>query len=237
MKSAEKYFNMLEEGMSVTSVALKMRMEFNYPTTSEAIKQAQCLQDIITSGKKDFYLNYNQPKNDKQDLDLPLPVPPPPYFVPPSPLSPPSPLVPSSPLPPMPNKESQLPPMPIMADPIISPDGKFMWTGTEWIPAPPSSSPATNVSLQEDEELENDKLTFIEMEDIDEERIAELEFYLKGDISLSTVAYALRYSLGYNNIHITKEASLEIVKKIDKNLRQKPWGGDGNEVQDGENVP
>ena len=26
-----------------------------------------------------------------------------------------------------------------MADPIISPDGKWMWTGTEWIPAPPSS--------------------------------------------------------------------------------------------------
>ncbi|MDE0954624.1 MAG: tetratricopeptide repeat protein [Candidatus Poseidoniales archaeon] len=28
-----------------------------------------------------------------------------------------------------------------MADPIISPDGKFMWTGTEWIPAPPSGKP------------------------------------------------------------------------------------------------
>ena len=25
-----------------------------------------------------------------------------------------------------------------MADPVFSPDGKFMWTGTEWIPAPPS---------------------------------------------------------------------------------------------------
>jgi tetratricopeptide (TPR) repeat protein len=25
-----------------------------------------------------------------------------------------------------------------MAEPIISPDGKWMWTGTEWIPAPPS---------------------------------------------------------------------------------------------------
>ena len=25
-----------------------------------------------------------------------------------------------------------------MADPVISPDGKFMWTGSEWIDAPPS---------------------------------------------------------------------------------------------------
>ncbi|HJM67789.1 MAG TPA: Tudor-knot domain-containing protein [Candidatus Thalassarchaeaceae archaeon] len=28
-----------------------------------------------------------------------------------------------------------------MADPIYSPDGKFMWSGTEWIPAPPTSEP------------------------------------------------------------------------------------------------
>ena len=27
-----------------------------------------------------------------------------------------------------------------MADPIFSPDGKWMWTGSEWIPAPPSSA-------------------------------------------------------------------------------------------------
>jgi tetratricopeptide (TPR) repeat protein len=36
-----------------------------------------------------------------------------------------------------------------MADPIISPDGKWMWTGAEWIPAPPSSSQSANVSLQD----------------------------------------------------------------------------------------
>ncbi|HIG20448.1 MAG: hypothetical protein CXT67_08475 [Methanobacteriota archaeon] len=28
-----------------------------------------------------------------------------------------------------------------MADPTYSPDGKFMWTGSEWIPAPPKSEP------------------------------------------------------------------------------------------------
>ena len=28
-----------------------------------------------------------------------------------------------------------------MAEPIYSPDGKFMWSGSEWIPAPPTSEP------------------------------------------------------------------------------------------------
>jgi tetratricopeptide (TPR) repeat protein len=31
-----------------------------------------------------------------------------------------------------------------MADPIFSPDGKWMWTGSEWIPAPPSSASGAN---------------------------------------------------------------------------------------------
>ena len=30
-----------------------------------------------------------------------------------------------------------------MADPIISPDGEWMWTGGEWIPAPPSGKPVS----------------------------------------------------------------------------------------------
>ena len=37
-----------------------------------------------------------------------------------------------------------------MSDPIISPDGKFMWTGSEWIQAPPNSdTQSANVSLQD----------------------------------------------------------------------------------------
>ena len=28
-----------------------------------------------------------------------------------------------------------------MSDKTLSPDGKFMWTGSEWIPAPPISPP------------------------------------------------------------------------------------------------
>jgi tetratricopeptide (TPR) repeat protein len=36
-----------------------------------------------------------------------------------------------------------------MADPIFSPDGKWMWTGSDWIPAPPSSSQSANVNLHD----------------------------------------------------------------------------------------
>ena len=37
-----------------------------------------------------------------------------------------------------------------MSDPIFSPDGKFMWSGSEWIPAHPnSSSQSADVSLQD----------------------------------------------------------------------------------------
>ena len=38
-----------------------------------------------------------------------------------------------------------------MPDPIISPDGKWMWTGTEWIPAPPTSAQGThsNINLED----------------------------------------------------------------------------------------
>ena len=31
-----------------------------------------------------------------------------------------------------------------MSEPVFSPDGQYMWTGSEWIPAPPESEPSTN---------------------------------------------------------------------------------------------
>ena len=36
-----------------------------------------------------------------------------------------------------------------MVAPTLSPDGKFMWTGSEWIPAPPGSTQTANVNLQD----------------------------------------------------------------------------------------
>ena len=32
-----------------------------------------------------------------------------------------------------------------MSEPIYSPDGKFMWSGSEWIPAPPKASQTLNM--------------------------------------------------------------------------------------------
>ncbi|HJN55849.1 MAG TPA: hypothetical protein QF646_05640, partial [Candidatus Poseidoniales archaeon] len=36
-----------------------------------------------------------------------------------------------------------------MADPVFSPDGKWMWTGTDWIPAPPGDSPSPSGPSQD----------------------------------------------------------------------------------------
>jgi hypothetical protein len=36
-----------------------------------------------------------------------------------------------------------------MTKPVFSPDGKFMWTGSEWIPAPPSSGQSAKISVQD----------------------------------------------------------------------------------------
>jgi len=35
-----------------------------------------------------------------------------------------------------------------MSDRMLSPDGQFMWTGTEWIPAPPSSE-GNQINMQD----------------------------------------------------------------------------------------
>ena len=46
-----------------------------------------------------------------------------------------------------------------MSDPVISPDGKWMWTGNEWIPAPPSDETINSNEKYANEDLiaeEND---------------------------------------------------------------------------------
>ena len=44
-----------------------------------------------------------------------------------------------------------------MSDPIISPDGNWMWTGTEWIPTPPNSE--TEVQESSNHVENNDSLS------------------------------------------------------------------------------
>jgi len=37
-----------------------------------------------------------------------------------------------------------------MTDPVFSPDGKFMWTGTEWVPAPPTAAAEPQASSDQE---------------------------------------------------------------------------------------
>lgn len=43
-----------------------------------------------------------------------------------------------------------------MADTILSPDGKWMWTGSEWIPAPPTTEPESESISMSDNVLSDD---------------------------------------------------------------------------------
>lgn len=62
-----------------------------------------------------------------------------------------------------------------MADPIFSPDGKWMWTGSEWIPAPPTAPqvPGSTINLHDSmmsgnmnvEENSNDASSAINLKD------------------------------------------------------------------------
>ena len=42
-----------------------------------------------------------------------------------------------------------------MADPITSPDGKFLWTGSDWIPAPPASTTDASSLIDSDSPSES----------------------------------------------------------------------------------
>ena len=45
-----------------------------------------------------------------------------------------------------------------MGDPIFSPDGEFMWTGSEWIPAPPGKEHReTNVDVVQSQKQEESR--------------------------------------------------------------------------------
>ena len=61
-----------------------------------------------------------------------------------------------------------------MSDPVISPDGKWMWTGDEWIPAPPGSNNAS-VSLQDSVIAGNVNITQNNAEDIAKAMVQALE--------------------------------------------------------------
>ena len=36
-----------------------------------------------------------------------------------------------------------------MSDPVYSPDGKYMWSGSDWIPVPPGTTQNASINLQD----------------------------------------------------------------------------------------
>jgi hypothetical protein len=54
-----------------------------------------------------------------------------------------------------------------VADPIISPDGKWMWTGREWIPAPPIATSQT-INVAHSDSIIEDNVFFNKADDLAE---------------------------------------------------------------------
>ena len=94
-----------------------------------------------------------------------------------------------------------------MSDPIISPDGKWMWTGTDWIPAPPSSnpSPQSNINLSDS--------------------------MMSGDINVeqgsgeTTSSVNLKDSSMSGDINITQNSSSDIIAGIEHLLKGMGFSG------------
>ena len=115
-----------------------------------------------------------------------------------------------------------------MSDQVISPDGKWMWTGSEWIPAPPqgsetitpdnvkteSNSPTNTISdtvimgdytiqqtIQQTSDIENYMKTMIDAyKDGREERAIEIyELAKKIDYEYATSLYSGKYSREVSN--------------------------------------
>jgi len=61
-----------------------------------------------------------------------------------------------------------------MTDPVISPDGKWMWTGSDWIPAPPAAEPVS-VSMQDSVIAGDVNITQNSAEDIANAMVSALE--------------------------------------------------------------
>ena len=126
-----------------------------------------------------------------------------------------------------------------MSDPVISPDGKFMWTGSEWIPAPPTvsgikttsndevkSTFSTNTisdtvimgdyniqqTIQSDTDLENYMKTMVDAyKDLREDRAIEIyELAKKIDYERATSLYNGKYKR-----YVSTYRSVILMKKWD----------------------
>lgn len=73
-----------------------------------------------------------------------------------------------------------------MADPILSPDGEYMWTGAEWIPKPPLSPQSAKVDLQDSVIGGDVNITQNNVEDISAAMVQALEKHASMVLNSST---------------------------------------------------
>ena len=73
-----------------------------------------------------------------------------------------------------------------MSDPVISPDGKWMWTGNEWIPAPPTSVPGAESIINLEDSMMSGNVN-LEQNSSDASSVINLkDSAMSGDINIIT---------------------------------------------------
>jgi hypothetical protein len=72
-----------------------------------------------------------------------------------------------------------------MTDPVISPDGKWMWTGSEWIPAPPTSAPTADSTINLEDSMMSGNVN-IEQNSSDASSVINLkDSAMSGDVNIT----------------------------------------------------
>jgi len=117
-----------------------------------------------------------------------------------------------------------------MSDPVISPDGEWMWTGTEWIPAPLSSTPTSNIVMQDSVIAGDVNISSNNVEDIKRammDVLSELNFTERPtnyeltaqDIEQMDIALELSSQLIENDIQLEPEHELILAEIISEKAK------------------
>jgi hypothetical protein len=113
-----------------------------------------------------------------------------------------------------------------MSDPVISPDGKFMWTGSEWIPAPPKpSSQSANVSLQ-DSVISGDVNTIINDTDTISSAVQSASKCQScGSVGATQISCSLCNKLAYCSVcsEDVQSARLKLISSVDRDDFNQRW--------------
>ena len=72
-----------------------------------------------------------------------------------------------------------------MADPIFSPDGKWMWTGSEWIPAPPSAALDANSIINLEDSMMSGNVNVVQNSNDASSAISLKDSAMSGDINIT----------------------------------------------------